>query len=430
MIYFWLTVILTVSVIFVVSRRSFWFASPSVLFTAINTLMLVGTSALVDSRQAVEAEYLWLLLATQAAYLLITIPLTALRGATDARNLRAWKRRETEGWTWIVAKRLSLVLLMSSLILSVYYYYVAGGNLFLSQFIGEVDVKDAATMATLRLGYYSGDRYLAPGYINQFKNTILPTLLGIYCAGALSGHQRRWVAMVLALVTIPLLLGTGQRAPVLVALLIVVGVVMGVARPSRQRRLLLLAVFVVCMALLSVATLNLRRIERGGGPSDQAVAITRALGGRLFVTNQLGGLVGYLYVRRLPIQLGAEWVEGLKSISPGQARSGVANQIHRELYGTYRGTAPLSLWGSTWHNFGFVGSLIVAMMLAFFHHIWFQSLFAEPKSVLTTPWRITATLLLGYWFTGGPMTLVNAGWVTAMLLWGLGRLLRARISSR
>lgn len=60
---------------------------------------------------------------------------------------------------------------------------------------------------------------------------------------------------------------------------------------------------------------------------------------------------------------GAEWTKTLVGFLPGVQGSTLSSEVSNEVFGGYRGTVPVSLWTSIYHNVGFLGVLPTTIVL-------------------------------------------------------------------
>jgi hypothetical protein len=90
--------------------------------------------------------------------------------------------------------------------------------------------------------------------------------------------------------------------------------------------------------------------------------------------------------------------------------------IFELLYGGRGGTAPPSLWGSVWYNFGPLGVLMIPALMGWLYHRLYASLFSSPKTLARVMIYAGATMILGLWIIGGPETLFNRGLITVFLM--------------
>jgi len=320
--------------------------------------------------------------------------------------------------TYIVA----LTLVFFSIVISTLYFQSIGYNLFLdsitSVFRGQGVIED---ISTLRLAAYAGSRYLAPGYVNQFKNVLLPLLSAYLVLHSVitKQHARRvyFFLIVLVPMNIIFLLGTGQRGAFVIASAMIFFYTNAIL-PQKQRSLVNRSLGIVVLLLFGLTTLSTgRAIFDTSASGGNISGILSGIFHRLFVSNQLGGVVGFRYVYESPIQYGLEWYENLRGVLPGApSKLGLSNQIFALLYGGTRGTTPVSIWGSIWHNFGPVGIILVPFGLGAVYQYIYNRMILGPKSLVRVAAYAAMAVVLGTWAAGGPIFFVNSGVVTVLIL--------------
>jgi len=296
------------------------------------------------------------------------------------------------------------------------YFQLVGYNVILSSLAGGLSAADVKDM---RLASYAGDDYYAPGYFNQFKNILFPISFL-----ALSLHLRKRVksrkifaGLVLGLM-LPVILGlmgTGQRA-FLVGFVVVSLLFMAIVSLRRFviKKATLIVIVVSFIFLFSISSYLLGRAEEFSiGDSLQALAV------RLFSDNQTAAVIGFRYIYNQPVQFGAEWWMDISGIFfPGERRgSDLANRIHALIYGSDRGTAPVSLWGSVYYNWGWFGILLFSPLLSFLYCLISRHFLRRVNlSSLQVAAYAFSFYVLGAWIASGPMQLVNNGVVACMIL--------------
>lgn len=92
------------------------------------------------------------------------------------------------------------------------------------------------------------------------------------------------------------------------------------------------------------------------------------------------------------------------------------HQIYAVMYGTDRGTAPVSLWGSAWYNFGWAGITVLPYFLALLYQGVYARFVRKRKTLFRTLIYSGLTVVLGLWAVGGPLTLANTGLLAIILL--------------
>lgn len=411
---------------FVARRRDEPAINIDSIFIFFQALMTVGGLALLNWDDDLDREYASLLSLPYFLYLVFSVLFSLRPGRKTVWDERP---RNYQGIK-VSAARLPLIvplLFIASLLITIAYYSAVGYNLFIQQLVSIVAGGDGSEdVAGDRLAAYAGSEYLFPGYVNQFKNVLLPAtalVIGHWAfAVRLRGRVALTVTMVLACVLG--LLGTGQRGALVLAL-VWSGLYFYLSKPRVAIRWSI--VFIpVGIGLFTVSTLLLGRSSDELARQEGAMAkfsvligevITRALG-----ANQEAALYAYYYVRGMPIQGGAEWVSAILGVLPGHAGSDLSNRVFETMYGSLRGTAPPSLWVSIYHNFGTIGVIVAPIVIALLCRAvinWIGS-----KHVIV-PLQLVGysgfSVIFGAWVAGGPEYLLNAGAVAAALLVLLGR---------
>ena len=212
------------------------------------------------------------------------------------------------------------------------YFYMVGYNLFLESiytFITSGSFLD--DFEVQRADAYRGDQYYAPGYVNQFKNTLLPLTAVMLYLYFPRNRRFLWLTVSAPIVTVALL-GTGQRHPfVLVAIfisVIVVGLTPGRRLIATSGKLSV----IIALVFILASFLSGRQESGSGGDAGFAGAIQK-ISERIFADQQLGAVVGFRYIDSLPTAWGSHWIDDLAGILPGNPGSLLDNEIFLKLYG-------------------------------------------------------------------------------------------------
>ena len=137
---------------------------------------------------------------------------------------------------------------------------------------------------------------------------------------------------------------------------------------------------------------------------------------RIFVVNQRASVIAFRYLDREPIVYGAQWIESIKGVLPGHKGSNLNNILFSLQWGGTRGNSPPSIYGSMYHNFGVIGTLVATFFLGFSYHFIYSRLFVFNKSILILIIFSALAIILGRWTAGTPLALLNGGAVTVSLL--------------
>jgi oligosaccharide repeat unit polymerase len=277
-------------------------------------------------------------------------------------------------------------------------------------------VNDAAT---LRMQAYSGGQYFAPGYVNQFKNVLFPLLLSYLSARYILLRRRTDLFIVIALFPLCLvfILGTGQRGAMFLASVTAVLFFMA-CLPRKPKRIVIGAVAVMLCAALLLSTLILGRTVSRVQSSEDVAGLGREIVARFSTDNQASAVDGFRYIYEQPLHFGqGEWVYAFKDLIPGhEERVSLPSELFREAYGTTRGTAPASIWGGAWYEFGIGGVLSLAFILGILYHAVYARLCRGEKTLGRLLTYAALTQILGMWAAGSPETLFNVGLISVLVL--------------
>lgn len=408
--------LLTVLVLAVAWRRV-GVVSAVGIFAVTNWVMAVGTAVRLDLSRSDDVLHAWVLLATTALFSLVAV--AALLARADAQEFKRWTVLPPRNPSAV------LLLILLSIVISVGYFAAIGYLAFFEGIRNSLSGQES-DLATLRLQSYSGEQYFFPGYVNQFKNSLLP-MLSVVTIAAMWQRRARFrlpLSIILGAISLVLLLGTGQRgAFVLVAIGVVVFA--RLVNPQRFGRRVWKLAFPV-IAIFLVATAASGRAAVGArsdlGPLEQSIELVDQLVYRIFGSNQEASVVGFRYVASLEPVGGRDWWDGIVGLLPGQASQAIENVIFGLLYGSQRGTSPLSLWGSALYNFGILGPLLLAALIAILTVAISRAgaRGAHRRSMIELAGIAGVSAVVGSWVAGSPLFLLNTGIVVYGFLWWWG----------
>src|SRR6478609_2769264 len=265
------------------------------LFVASQWIMVIGTLVIIDVNDERDVAYAAVSIVPLAIYILATIMLNL----SNPRKLKAGfgaPELKDSGplCPWKPGTMVYVVIALSACISGLYFASV-GYNVFLlgvdALFNGSQ--QDQRSTSALRLDAYAGSTYFFPGYVNQFKNVVLPALSLVVVYSAFQRRTTwRWiVAIVLAIICVVCLLGTGQRGA-FIQFLITAVIFLLYVDPKRFRRSLTVTL-VIATPLLFVATLILGRsaaaLASTADPISRIGVIGSEIFKRIFGDNQAAG---------------------------------------------------------------------------------------------------------------------------------------------
>ncbi|GGM45973.1 hypothetical protein GCM10011608_33400 [Micromonospora sonchi] len=410
-----LPVLALAAVHYMVAVRRYGILSPDGLFLACQLIMLYGTARLVDISDEVERYYVQLMAAAVAIYIVasLTTSLVATRDRIPGRAGFA------DYSVTLVAPRWSIyVVIAVAITVTIAYFFAVGYSAFLLGLQGQLS--DAPVdIATLRLESYAGDRYLFPGFVNQFKNVILPALSLVLAVWSFSrgGLTARVGSVVLLGLSGLGLLATAQRGAMVMFLTTVV--VYAYLHHRRHLPPVALLPLLLGAPLVILATYVLNR-DRNSTEGPLHTALTD-LSNRFLNDNQASGIAAFNYTHSRPVRYGGEWLESLLGILPSHRGSALSAEVFYTIYGSTRGTTPPSLWGSVHHNFDTFGLLLMAALFGVSLQILTQrTLRHREYNSLQLVGFAGTTVVLGTWVAGGIETPLNVGLAAYLGLWYWG----------
>ncbi|MCW5600360.1 O-antigen polymerase [Nitrosomonas sp.] len=325
--------------------------NPMAYFIVFFSVQILGTFPLLDLN--LDADFWHAASLAVASYTILFF--CFLFYPTHRFNLmyKRWKDAPEE---LLSNKRLYQVifLLGLSVVLTVLHYQIVGYNLFALSLQTNVD-----DFTSMRLASYAGDAHTGAGLFNQFKNTILPIcyfalLIYLHAKGRMSIF---WIYVaVMTPFLLYALMGSGQRAYLFFALIIFVIFMIN----QRKKRITLLLAFGGGFLVLfgTYSVLLGRQADEGEG----LFSVIEQLYYRIFIAQQTGSTIGFRYVYNLDYKLGYEWFENFRGLIPGIKGGDLPHRVHEYIYGSYRGTVPVSLWVTAYYNFGIAGVAFIAFL--------------------------------------------------------------------
>jgi oligosaccharide repeat unit polymerase len=401
-------------------RGSWKIPNPAIIFVLSQLVLFLGTIPYLDS--AVEADYVYMVIMFGGMCIFVF-------GIISSNFLFRTSRSEIKNWLSVPFNKIESgfqfnfflgIIIVVSVIVSFVYYYAVGYNILLEavfSLFGDIGRVLGDDVVTLRLQSYSGDQYFAPGYVNQFKNVLLPLLSGYLIIRYILLRKRKdlFLFLILLPVNLVFLLGTGQRGPFFYIVVIFL-IFCNISLPAKEARRINLISIVLLVILFSFATYTLQKDFEYFADINDFIRLLTALPERIFTGNQWSGVIGFRYIYALPTQYGREWFESFK-ILPGQgSKYTLASEVFKVMFGSYRGTAPVSIWGSIWFNFNWVGVAVIPFLMGMAYQGLYLRLIRGPKTLFRLLYYSAFSVILGMWIAGGPETLVNVGLLTIVIL--------------
>lgn len=410
-----------------VARQHGGLLNPDGLFVLFNSIGLLGTLIVVDPRNAIGGQYAWIVFAGLVAYMATSIAIRLYRFRDREPLPSAVTATPLSRWVW--------GLYGVSLLVSLAYYAAVGHIVLIDSALARLTGHPYNT-TNARFASYAVGRYFFPGYVNQFKNSILP-ITTIAIVHSLWVRKLRWRApltIVMLAVMFVMLAGTGQRGAAVIVF-IVAAMAATKSRLLTRARLAIASAVGIALFVLQTALLQRQatQLNAGQGPLDRIAVFAESMWSRAVLENPSAGLTAFHYTQRLPTAWGKEWLEDLSGVLPGRGGSPLANQVYQTLYPRGLGTTPTSLWGGIYYNFGPVLGLLVTVIVGFTFLLLTRGLFTMPRSSPRRAHSGLAQLALcgvavsaGAWVAGSPLTVLNQGFLAYVFIY----LLTTRVIDR
>lgn len=418
----WLLLILVPVLILYLTWSSAKFGplTPSAVFAGMNGLVAVSIIPNLDDSRSADVVHGYILTYVLVVFccfsVLLELPIPAYR-----RGVRVEYRPGSK----------HVGLLIFSIAVTLAYFFAVG---YSALFAGIQNSLTSAgeDVAGLRLDSYAGSRYLFPGYVNQFKNVLLPALVVL---GLMQWSTRRRPRVLLwstlSALSIFALLGTGQRqALVLFSAVFMVFLVL-LNNRTFSKKTFGLALGALLLLLLGTFALGRgnQEVSNSEGIVGKLSTLVMQVFERIVGSGGSGSIAGFRYVYEYKeTAYGAEWLDSLLGLTPFSRGSVLPNEIFAYQWGSMRGNSPPSLWASIFHNFGLLGTILAPLLFALLLAIVTRA--REKARINPHPVAIMGvagvTVTLGFWTSGSPTFPINVGLVPYLLMWLVGAKLAKR----
>lgn len=405
-------------IFYVGTIRAWGHLSPIALFTFLQMLMALASFVLIDRDRRSEIIYGYLLLYC----MLVFMGVSALILFAQSRQLvPARSRSSTPPLSWIF-----WLAIFVSIFVVIGYFVAIGYSAFI------VGLRAALTgqgfnIAQLRMESYGGSRYFFPGYVNQFKNALLPALVVIMVTRwAETGVLRRRILPVALMSSIAVLglIGTGQRHAFVIIVATLVVYIVRIDPRRSWRRIALLGAFSAAVVIASTIALGRQDLSTASGLSGKISTAIPQLISRILTGGPGSGVIGFAYIyENKGVQNGQDWLQGFLGILPGLQFRGstIDSEIFDYRYGSLAGSSPLSLWGDIYYNFGWIGIAIAPWILAILIcGITVAARDVRAESTIRALGISGVSVVTGLWISGSPLFLLNNGIVVYFALWAIG----------
>lgn len=380
--------------------RAFRNAAPFFWFTIAQMVMAVGTFALIDTNNPNHIAY--------AALHFLALLLFLLAASVYLHQFNVVSDLVAFGTKADVDEHQDVKLFTGGmfvfcLLITVIYYQSVGYNIIIQLLVGGVE-----DYSTARIASYSGEDYFAPGYVNQFKNVLLPitaTAIGVWLWRAKNKPLFFAFCAFAIPATFLALAGTGQRGYLFYtsAALFCAYVLHSTGRRGINLGRVALYASPVAVAFILMTAAYYGRAEEGAG------VLLRDTVMRFTTIQQQSGLAGFNYIMTLDIQWFGDWLKALMGVLPGYDGSTISHDVHAIMYGSYRGTAPLSSIGSAYYNAGILGVFMLFLLLGFFYALAYRNYLRGPRSILRSLSYGFMFLYMSLYIIDTPVSLIDNG---------------------
>lgn len=387
--------------------------SPMFWFPCLLALIAVGTIPLLDFNLPSDRTYMAMFIVAMITF--VTTVFVYFLAFPIKLDMQLYAKKNEEEFTKdeIIV---SFVVFIVSVIVTIAYFRAVGYNVLFLLITGQ-----AEDYSSLRLESYSGENYFAPGYVNQFKNVLLPVtslIISIYLDRLPEKKFRNLFVVVAWPLVFIGLAGTGQRG-FLIYTLAAIFMAFSLRNAGRSMSKGLVNLFLIAvpvLVLFSFMTGAYTGVADGGANEILAKIIER-----IVIVQQEGGLFGFRYIYLLNTAWFSEWIQGFIGIVPkvgpfaNVQGSTLSHDIYAALYGTDRGTAPLTAVGSAYYNGRIFGVILLYAFMAVFACYSYRRFIRGRKSVP----RICAYgfmfLYISIYVSDSPVILIDNG-ILALVL--------------
>lgn len=408
------------------------FRSPSALFLVMQYVMALGTLPRLDSDNTSDERHKILLVIT---FILVSGTTALLALAEEhGRSKKAQVVPKSVSVTILTPNKIMVALIVVSIAISIAYFQAVGYNLLVESLAGNLG-SSGTDVAGLRLAAYAGDTYFFPGYVNQFKNVLLPALTIIVIVWLYSYRKPFRLALSLSLATlcVVFLMGTGQRGALVTVLLMTVIFGGYLGRNHFKRTVVLTLTLGIPLFFVGSSVLGRSSddTESASNFTERIAVQFNELSARMFESNQGASAAAFRYVDGMDIQWGGEWLQSITGLLPGVAGSSLSGDVFAMIYGSDRGTAPPSIWTSIYHNFGFIGAVIGAILLGLIYFKVSKKIYlTHSLNTLMAVGMAGVTTLMATWIAGGPEYFLNTGLAVFIFLWWWGSRIQKKDTKR
>lgn len=387
--------------------RNFKRVNPIVWFSIFQWLIATGSILLVNFNIESHRFYVFLFFFAYVSYIATALFLWSKSDISESYE-RFWTKKVTIDS--IDSRLIIYFIFILSGIITIFYYSQVGYNIFLNIILG-VTIDD---YATLRIDSYSGENYFAPGYVNQFKNVLLPLSLSIICVWFLLMKKKKLFLIFLtvgSIFCIVALLGTGQRAFLAYS---VVALFFGITA-FKDLKISTIALPSVLLFVLFSLMSSFYKFDSNQNNENLVLDSMGKSMERFFYTEQEGALTSFEYLYDQDHVYMSETFEQIRGLVPGQKGSFLEHHLFSLRHGTTRGTETYATLSGFYYNGGILAVMSFFIALAIFHFYAFYK-FLNGKRTAGRIFIYSALIFyISKTVSGGLLTMVNSGVLTLII---------------
>lgn len=392
------------SVTYIWTRRKNLF-SPTVLFVICQFFMFTGILTFVDFSIAADKKLVCI-------YLLVLL-MFCVGSLFAKRNIVINEQVSDQIFEMSSYQNNAIIfMVLVSIALCAYLFVQNGGNAFIYA-IRSIILGSDGNIIQMRYGF---TQVKGIGYIAQFRGVILPVLNIILLVNRKNRELCKLGVIILPF-TIVFLLGTGQRGQfVLILLVLIVDIFLQKKYLNYNVKFSHICIVVgIAFVMFSVLSFSNGRV------SDSSTSVVegaiQSFTKRIFDDNQECAVVGFRYIDSLPVTWGGDWLHMLADLLPGKNDYlSIDYRIFKIVYGSTNGTAPPCIWGSAYHNFGYLGVPIFSFVLGYIYERVYISFLRKQKNQINIGIYAGIFVLMGSWMAGSPVYLFNTGVVSLIIM--------------
>ena len=378
------------------------FVTLSFIFIGMQILMFSGILTYADFTYSADRKLVFIYLIALVMFIFGT-EISSHLYIADYRRIRLSENDKLSH----NQKKLIILLITISVMACMYLFLSSGYNVFfmILKSIG-TGSQDNFTNSRIALNNVQGI-----GYIYQFRVIILPILCAFLTIYKEDKKIHKFGIAIFPLMII-FVLGTGQRGGFVMFVLIFLVALFYLYQIYREKKILKKIVIIGFGAIVLFATMTIFN-GRVGSDGDLVQATLQ----RIFDDNQKCAVVAFRFICTQNIQWGKDWFLSFMDIFPGKnSYVQLSYVIFDVMYGSTRGTAPPCIWGSAYYNFGFIGIVIMPLIMGFLYHKLYYKFCLHPATKIRIFLYSAKFVVLGSWIADTPLVLFNQGFVTLCIM--------------